>query len=379
MRKASRLYGNPGSIHSEGLAAKTLLEESRREVAEALDALSDEVIFAGSATESLNLAILGAVRAWKQKHAGGVPRVVVSAIEHAAVLEAARSLETEGAVVLRIPVRADGRIDLSALAEALREETTLVAVMYANNETGNIQPIREVAKLIREARFARGAKTREELAYPLFLTDACQAAQYLDISVRRLGVDLLVFNAAKIGGPKGASVLFRRRPVPIAPLIFGGGQERGFRAGTEDVVTIAGLSEALRIARRKSEREARRVAGLRFALEKGLTAEFPDMHINGKDGERLPNFTSVTFPGVDHENLVVMLDAEGIAVSTKSACNETEAEESHVLRALRDAGDGAKYPPTGIRISLGATTTAEDVRRTLAAFRRIRSRMRPLV
>lgn len=379
MERASRFFANPGSIHQEGVAAKNILEEFRRATAHLLDAVPDEIIFGGSATESLNLAIRGSVDAWKSVHPGKAPEIVLSRIEHTAVLESVRLLSQEGATVHFLPLLGDGSADLSVLREKLTEHTALVVLMYANNETGNVQPIRQAAKIIREHRFALGAKTREELAYPLFLTDACQATQYQDISVRRLGVDLFVFNAAKLGGPKGTSVLYRRRPVVLHPLIVGGGQEMGIRAGTEDIIGVAGLVEAFRVARGKVEKERKRVARLRDELERGIRQLFPNAHVNGAAGERLPNFSNISFPGVDHEYVAIMLDREGVAVSTKSACTETEAEVSHVLSALRDAGDGIGHPPSGIRISLGATNTREDVRRTIAAFERIRDRMRRLV
>lgn len=379
MARASRLFGNPGSIHREGVMAKQALENFRRDVAEMIDATPDEVVFAGSATESLNIAIRGVVGAWKSMYPGRIPELIISCVEHAAVLETVRSLAGEGVVVRYLALRSDGVVDLSSLRDMLTENTVLVALMYANNETGNIQPIQGAAKIIRDHRFAQGAKTREELAYPVLLSDACQATQYLDISTKRLGVDLLVLNAAKIGGPKGASVLFRRRPVPLTPLIVGGGQERGARAGTEDLAAIAGLVEALHVARGRTEKEGRRVARLRDELELGIRKIYPDAHFNGEGGERLPNFSSVSFLGVDHEYVAIMLDREGVSVSTKSACTETEAEVSHVLSALRDAGNGVGYPPSGIRLSLGAATTREDVRRALSALRRIRGRMVPLV
>jgi cysteine desulfurase len=344
-----------------------------------LDALPDEIIFGGSATESINLALNGGVRAWKKAHPKSVPEIVVSEVEHAAVLETASALEADGVVVRRIPVRANGTIDLEALRGALNERTVVVATMYANNEVGTIMPIRDVAKILRDFRFAHGATTREELAYPILLVDACQAAQYLDISVRRLGADLLVLNAAKIGGPKGASILFRRRPVPLIPMVTGGGQEAGYRAGTEDVVSLVGLVEALRIARGKVEKESKRVARLRDRLERELSKRFDDMHVNGALGKRLPNYCNVSFRDADHENIAVMLDREGIAVSTKSACNETDAEHSHVLAALRKAGDGVGYPDSGIRITLGVGTSAADIDATIRGFERIRSRIRPLI
>ena len=379
MRSAESYYGNPGSIHREGEEAKALLRAAREEVAELLDASADEIVFGASATESLNLAMRGAVAAWKASRSEKVPEIIVTEVEHAAVLETARTLARDGAVVHFISVRFDGTADLAALKDALSEQTVLVAMMLANNETGTIMPVRETARILREHRIAFGARTREQLAYPLLLSDACQATRSLDLSVRRLGVDLMVFNAAKMGGPKGASVLFRRRPVPLIPVLSGGGQEGGLRPGTEALPLVAGLSAALKSARSTAPKWSARVGRLRDMLERQLRQRFPEMHINAAGGTRLPNFLNVTFPDVDHENLVIMLDREGIAVSTKSACDETAAEHSHVLRALRRAGDGAGYPDSGVRISLGYETTASDIRAVIRAFERVRGRMRSLL
>ena len=371
----STVFGNPSAIHQEGVAARAAVEHSRRRIADAFGVHADEIVFTGSATESANLALIGAVWAWKAAHPGCMPHVVVSAIEHAAVLSAADQLETQGVRVTRIPVDTEGVVVLDALKGALSPDTVVVSVMHANNEIGTIQPIAEIAKVIRnwkrEVRgVARDVKTTGDDRYPLLHTDAAQTVGFLPERIPALGVDLLTFSGAKIGGPKGIGALVVLRETPLSPMTFGGGQERGVRAGTENVPLIVGLAEALFFARAEASLESVRLAAIRDRLMSALESDFPDCIVNGSKTLRLPNNASATFSDLDHEFLTLALDARGIAVSTKSACNEWDAETSHVLLALREASGGSAAP-SALRLSFGKMTTDAHADRFLALLREV--------
>lgn len=357
-------FANPGAIHKEGVSARKAVEGARTQMATLLGIHSDEIVFTGSATESCNLALCGAVAAWQKTHPGKTAHIIVSKVEHDAVLEPARMLEAMGVRVTWLPVDARGVVGLAALPAALGEDTVLVSVMYANNEIGTIQPIREIAKLIRKWKkdvrgVTRDGKPEGDERYPLFHTDATQAANYLDMSVPRLGVDLLTMNAAKMYGPKGVGLLVVLRDTSIEPTLVGGGQERGRRAGTENVPAIVGFAEAFGIARAMAEAESARLSALRDHAIAELK-KIPRLLINGDEHERLPNNINFSLPDVDAEFLCLQLDAQGFAVATKSACNETDAETSHVLAALREAAE-SNVPESGMRLSLGRATTKEHI------------------
>ena len=375
----AEVFGNAGAIHEEGVLAKKALDQSRKTIATELGVNSDEIIFTGSATESINLALRGSISAWKKLHPNQTPHLIISEIEHSAVLESAVLLEQEGVRVTRLPVDELGLVSLPSLSDALSEDTVLVSVMYANNEIGTIQPISDIAKLLRKWKKEVRGVTRErkpegDERYPLLHTDACQATNYLPLRVPSLGVDLLTLNAAKIYGPKGVAILYVAREVPLESLIVGGGHERGRRAGTENIPLIVGLEEALVMACEIRDVESTRLRTLRDNAHALLLHTFPDIIMNGDRAHQLPNTLNVTFPGVDHEFLALALDARGIAVSTKSACNEFDAEISHVLRALRSAS-GSTAPASGLRITLGRGTTEEDVGTLVHTLEEIKLKM----
>lgn len=366
-------YGNPGALHREGMDAKAAVDRARETIAELLAAHVDEIVFTGSGTESINLAIRGAISAWMAAgHSGRTPHLIVSEIEHPAVLETARDLERAGVRVSVLPITEDGVVSPSALSDAIEPDTVLISLQYANNEVGMIQPIREYARVIRKWKKGkyetdRSRPERAEERYPLFHTDACQAGTTLDLNVRTLGVDLLTINASKVYGPKGVGALFVRRGVPLSATTTGGDQEGGRRSGTENVVGIVGFAAALRDVRSRVALERERLFMLRDALEQACLAQVSDIVINKGDGERLPHISNITIPGADHEMLAIALDQAGIACSTKSACSEREGEDSHVLLALRRIGASA-LPARGLRFSLGQATTHEDVARTAEAL-----------
>jgi cysteine desulfurase len=337
---------NASSLHAEGRAAHAALDDAREAVARVLHASPREVVFTGGGSESDVTAVVGAARAT----AGRGRHVVTSAIEHHAVLHAVDVLERDGWRVTRLPVDARGLVDVQRFAEALAPDTTVASIMLANNELGVVQPVAELAALAR----ARGV---------VFHSDAVQAAGWLSLDVEALGVDLLSLSGHKFNGPKGTGVLYVRRGTPLEPLIVGGGQEHGLRAGTEDVAGIAGLATALRLAEAERVATAARVGALRDRLEAGLRAAFPDLVVNGAGAPRLPHILSVAFAGAPADALLIRLDLAGVAASAGSACAAGVPEPSHVIAAL---GLDPELGTSVIRFSLGRTTTETEIDALLA-------------
>ncbi|MDE2037896.1 MAG: cysteine desulfurase [Patescibacteria group bacterium] len=358
-RYASPSYANPSSIYAEGAAARRALEEGRKAVAGFLGARPGEVVFTGSGTEANALALEGAVRAAIRARSKA-PHIVISSVEHSSVREAAAALERDGCRVDRLPVGADGAVSAAAAGHAIGPDTVIVSVMAVNNETGAIQPVRDIAKAVKKARAASGGP------YPLFHTDAAQAVLYEDIGVERLGADLLTLDGGKACGPRGIGALYVRSCVPLEPVIRGGGQEHGVRSGTENLPAIMGLAEALRLGAACREAERARVASLKEAFLAGLMEIRPDASVNGpaagSSGLSAPHILNVSIPGIDNEFLVLQLDARGIACSTKSSCLRDQ-DDSYVLAAM--GADGR----SSVRFSFGRTTRPRDVRKALAALR----------
>ncbi len=345
----------------------------RRFVASLLSAHPDEIIFTSGGTEGNNLAITGVIASYKLQATSykiKIPHIITTNIEHSSVLEVCRYLEkTKQARVTYVPVGANGIVDPKEIKKALKKETILVSVMYANNEIGTIQPIREIAKAIRNFRKSNVKGQMSKVAFPLFHIDACQAAQYLDLHVDRLGVDLMTINSGKMYGPKGVGALYVKRSTPIAPILMGGGQEHGLRSGTEAVPQICAFAKAFEIARGMSDSESKRLSALRDFLIGRLQKDFPRATINGDLGARLPNNVNVSFPDFDSELLVIELDAAGIALSSKSACEHDNPDESYVLRAIGATKKGEK---TGsLRISMGRSTTKKDLTLLVSALQKI--------
>lgn len=352
----SEVGHNPSSLHREGRRARAALDDARDRVAASLGASRREIVFTGSGSEADNQAIFGAARANRERGT----HLLSTAIEHHAVLHTLDALADEGFAPELLAVDGDGQIDHAAFAAALTPRTTLVSVMYANNEIGTVAPIRALARLARE----RGA---------IFHTDAVQAAGWLPIDVGELEVDLLSLSAHKFHGPKGVGVLYVRDGVGLPALVHGGGQEGGRRSGTENVAGIVGLACALELAVNEREEKAARVGALRDRLEGGIRAAIPDVRFNGAGGQRLPNSANVSFADVDSEPLLMALDMGGIAVSAGSACTSGALEPSHVIAALR-AGD--RWQRGVIRFSLGAGTTSEQIERVVAALSGIIAQLR---
>ncbi len=343
--------GNPSSIHWEGEAARAALGRARAQAAACLGVKSNEVIFTSGGTESNNTVI--------NSFAGG--RILISAIEHASVREPALAA---GAQV--VPVTPKGLLDLAQFKKLLTKETKLVSVIYASNEIGTIQPLKEISKIIKAHR------QKYRTATPYFHTDACQATRFLNLKANDLGVDLMTLNAAKVFGPQGVGMLYVRRGVPLKPLLFGGGQEFGLRSGTENVPAIVAAAAALAKWQARRFAEAKKSAPLRDALIKLLTA-IPGVTLNGDVAKRLPHHVNVSVAGVSGEQLVVELDERGIAASTGSACSVRGHSESHVILAL---GKTKSEAQSAVRFTLNPKITLSDIGHTAREFQRIVTKLR---
>jgi cysteine desulfurase len=334
---------NPSSVHAEGRAARAALDDARDRVSRLLGASAKEIVFTGSGSEADNLAIAGAARATLRRG-----RHIVSAVtEHHAVLHSLDALRDDGWEITLLPVDSEGRVDSQAFSAALRDDTVLASIAYANNEIGTIPPIAELAGLARK----RGV---------LFHTDAVQAPAYLPVDVRALGVDLLSIAAHKFYGPKGVGALYVRAGTPLEPIVHGGGQEFAKRAGTENVAGIAGMARALELAAEERESAAKRIGMLRDRLE-ALTCERLDgIRVNGGGAPRLPNNLNLGLLGIESDRLVARLDLDGLAASAGSACASGVVEPSHVIAAL---GLGPEWSRGVVRLSLGRSTTEEEITR----------------
>ncbi len=334
----SEKYGNPGSLHSFGQEAIAAVDRARETIAALIGARFDEVIFTSSATEANNLALRGIIRKLKAESYNLSPRIIVSAIEHKSVLDAAHELFPE---VVELPVNREGIIDIEALKEALHERTGLVSVMYVNNEIGVVEPIAEIAHVIRERRAS---------AFPLFHTDASHAFQHLPCNVNELGVDIMTLCAHKIYGPKGVGALYVR-----------GGVDRSERRGTENVPAIVGFARAVELAAERRESEEKRIRKLLVRFTEGVKRLYPKAEINGPAAEaanRAPHIVNIAFPGKQGEELLIKLDSAGVAVSTGAACRSRAVLPSYVLGALGHPRERAR---ASVRISFGAMTTEAEI------------------
>jgi len=377
---------NPSSIHASGVRVRKSLEDTRKKVAEFIHARPNEIIFTASGTESNNLAIQGIVGCWTpeirvsntRRHGSNfsefVPHIVTTNIEHPSVLETVRALTKRGMITSTIvPVEESGVIDPKKIKSAITENTVLVSVMYANNEIGTVQPIAEIAKEIRHYRkTARSVKFSRVLGAPFFHIDAVQAVNYIPINVEKLGVDLLTFSGAKVEGARGSGVLWKRKDVPLTPIMHGGEQEFGLRPGTENTGAITSLGKALQAINKTQEKEIKRLTALRdyFFRELNKRKIFKEcgVVVNGSLEYRLANNINITFPKIPSELLVLELSAKGVMVSSKSACQSSKSEGSYVISAIRpeipkDIG--------GLRFSLGKNITKKEINYTLKSLAEI--------
>ena len=350
------VYGNPSSIHSQGRDANEAIEAARDTVARHLGARADEIVFTSGGTEADNYAIEGTAYGLEDRG----KHIVTTKIEHHAVLETCEFLETRGFDVTAVGVGRDGRVDPNDIRRAITPDTTLVSVMHANNEVGTIQPIAEIAGICRE----RGI---------LFHTDAVQTVGHVPATVDDLGIDLLSLSAHKFHGPKGVGALYVRNETRLVRFLHGGAQEGGRRASTQNVPGIVGLAKALDLAAAELEPEAKRIAGLRDELWRGIHGNSDHVYLNGHPTERLPNNLNFSIEGIEGEATLLALDIEGISASTGSACSSGSLEASHVTLAL---GMTPELARASIRMSLGLGTTAEDIARVIGVLPPIIQRLR---
>jgi cysteine desulfurase len=352
-------FGNPSSQHRWGRQARNALEQARERVAAALGAKRREIVFTGGGTEADNLAVLGRWRSECRAPSQRGGAIVCSAIEHKAVGAAAQCAADEGAELIVLGVDDDGRVDLGAVDEALRVRPCVVSVMWANNEVGTIEPVGDIADRCNRAGI-------------VFHTDAVQAFAKVRVRVDETLCGLLSLSAHKIGGPKGIGALYIREGVSVLPLVHGGGQERELRPGTENVAAAVGFAMAVELAAAEQQHEAERLLTLRQRLEQGLRAAVPELIVNGPAEGRLPNIVNVTVPGADQEGLLIGLDLEGVAASGASACQSGTIKPSHVLTAMGRIAPG----DAAVRLSLGHTTTADEVDFAISAFARVVEQLR---
>lgn len=351
-------YGNPSTIYSLGLTAANVMQAARESIAQTIGAEPDEIYFTSGGTESDNWAILGTADARQKKGR----HLITSSIEHHAVLESMEYLEKRGYEVTRLPVDNGGLVDPDDVRRAIRPDTILVSIMHANNEIGTIEPIADIGRVTREAEVP-------------FHTDAVQTAGKLPLDVNELGVDMLSVSAHKFYGPKGVGLMYVRKRTRPTPLLHGGGQEKGRRAGTHNVPGIVGLAKALELARTRMTDDAAREAALRDRLWEGMSSNIEAIYLNGDSVHRLANNLNVRLDGIEGESMILMLDMEGICVSSGSACTTGSLEPSHVLLAL---GIPAEQAHGSLRITLGRGTTAEDIDHFIEVFPPIVARLRQM-
>ncbi len=354
----SERFGNPSSLYALAREAKEAVEEARGRVAAAIGARPEEVFFTSGGTESDNWAVKGVAAALRKRG----DHIITSAIEHHAVLHPCQALEKQGYRVTYLPVDEFGRVDPGAVEDAITDRTILVSVMAANNEIGTIQPIAEIGRIAHDHGI-------------LFHTDAVQAIGAYPVDVDAMGADLLALSAHKFGGPKGTGALYIRRGTRIATFMDGGAQERGRRAGTENVPGIVGLGRAIELAVGEMPRSSARIAAMRDRMIRGILNAIPDTRLNGHPTERLPNNVNVAFRYVEGESILLLLDSLGIAASTGSACTSASLEPSHVLLACGlppEQGHGS------LRLTLGPGNTEDDTDYVLSVLPGVIERLRQI-
>jgi cysteine desulfurase len=351
-------FGNPSSIHSFGQEAKDAVEKARNQVATLIGAKSEEIVFTGSGTEADNFALKGVTLAKEDKG----NHIIISSIEHHAVLETCKFLQRQGFSVTYLPVDGYGMVDPNDVKKAITNRTIVISIMHANNECGTIEPVVEIGNIAREAEI-------------YFHTDAVQTVGHIPVDVNELGADLLSVSAHKLYGPKGIGALYIRKGTKISPFMHGGSQEKGRRASTENVPTIVGLGKAAEIAQQEMLEEAQRLTVLRDLLIEGILKSIEHAQLNGHPAIRLPNNVNVSIEYVEGESMLLNLDLAGICVSTGSACSSGEAEPSHVLMAM---GLPHLQAHGSLRFTLGKWTTEEEINHVLDVFPGIVSKLRAM-
>ena len=342
------IYGNASSPHSFGQTARIGVEHAREQVARAINADPSEIVFTGCGTESDNTVLFGVAERYAKKG----DHIITTNVEHHAILHSCAALEKKGIKVTYLPVDKDGLVTPEQVRDAITDKTILVSVMFANNEVGTIMPIPEIAAVCHE----KGV---------LFHTDAVQAAGHIPIDVKAMGIDMLSISGHKFHGPKGVGVLYERKGIRLPSYIIGGEQEKGRRAGTENVAGIVGLGEALELAVTNMSETSARMTRMRDRLIEGIEATIPEVKLNGHRTKRLPNNVNFSIKYIEGESILLMLDMAGIAASSGSACTSGSLEPSHVLSAMGLSPDTAR---SSVRFSLGRDNTAEEIDRVLAVL-----------
>ncbi len=354
----NEVFGNPSSIHSCGLEARTTIEEARDKIAAFIGARAEEIVFTSGGTEADNLAIKGIALGNETKG----NHVITTSVEHHAVIEAAKSLEKRGFEVTYLPVDAYGMVDPDDVRKAITPKTILISIIHANNEVGTIEPLAEISKITREAGV-------------YFFTDAVQTVGHIPVDVDILGVDLLSMSAHKLYGPKGVGALYIRKGTKLATMQHGGGQERNRRSGTENTASIIGFAKAIELAAKEMPAEAERLTSLRDRLIAGILERIDHTRLNGHPQIRLPNNVNVTIDYIEGEAALLNLDLEGICISTGSACSSSDQEPSFVLLAM---GLSHNQAYSSLRLTLGKWTAESEIGHVLEVLQKVATKLRAI-
>jgi cysteine desulfurase len=347
-------YGNPSSIHKFGRQADKAIRNARKRISELINASPDEILLTSGGTESNNTALYGIAHSNKGKH------IITSSIEHEAILEPCKRLEEEGFRITYLPVDNHGLVNPQNVKDVISDDTCLVSIMFANNEVGTIQPIQEISNICRENNV-------------VFHTDAIQAIGKVPVDVENLEVGLLSISSHKINGPKGVGALYIKKGINIAPLILGGGQEKGLRSGTENVANIVGFGKACQLANENLEKNISYLKDLNDYLISNVTQQIPNVTLNGDSQKRIPNNTHFTFFGVNGEDLIIKLDEHDISASTGSACSVKTQKASHVLQAM---GFSHEQITGSLRLTVGIFNTKEELEKTVMTLKKVVNELR---
>lgn len=347
-------YGNPSSMHRLGRVSNKAVKKVRKQIADLISAEPEEILLTSGGTESNNTVLYGITHANQGNH------IITSSIEHEAILEPCKKLEKEGFEITYLPVNREGLVNPEDFKQSIKENTCLASIMFANNEVGTIQPIREISKICQEKKI-------------FFHTDAIQAIGKVNINVKGLGVDLMSISSHKINGPKGVGALYIRKGIPMEPFIVGGGQENGLRSGTENVAGQVGFGKACQLAKENLEKNIIHFKNLRDTLVSKVLEEIPHVTINGHPEKRIPSNAHFSFLGVNGEDLIIKLDEEEIAASTGSACSVKTQKESHVLKSMGFSHDQI----TGsLRLTVGTSNTILEIEKTVITLKNVVEELR---
>jgi cysteine desulfurase len=347
-------FGNPSSIHKLGRISHKAIHKARKQIAQLINAEPNEILLTSGGTESNNTALFGMAYSKQGNH------IVTSSIEHEAILEPCKKLEKEGFDITFVDVDETGLINPINIQKSITSKTCLVSIMFANNEVGTVQPIQEISKICHDKDIA-------------FHTDAIQAVGKVELDVCALGIDLLSISSHKINGPKGVGALYIKNGIEINPFIYGGGQEKGLRSGTENVASIVGFGKACQLAKENLKQNISHMIKLRNKLNHKITAQIPKVTINGNLVHRIPNNTHFTFLGVNGEDLIIKLDENGIAASTGSACSMKVQKESHVLKAMGFTHDKING---SLRLTVGTSNTESEIEKTVDILKKVVKELR---